>query len=55
MAQVADTVGRSVIINAVSYESETVNCTIRVDLVSVRIVYNATSGFNQTVEVNRTT
>ena len=55
MAQVADTVGRSVIINAVNYESETVNCTIRVDLVSVRIVYNATSGFNQTVEVNRTT
>ena len=51
----AGTVGRSVIINAVNYESETVNCTIRLDLVSVRIVYNATSRFNETVEVNRTT
>src|SRR2546428_3375811 len=43
----AGTVGRSAIINAVNYESETVNCTIRVDLVSVRIVYNATSGFQR--------
>jgi len=55
VAQVAGTVGRSVIIKAANYESETVNCTIRVDLVSVRIVYNATSGFNETVEVKRTT
>jgi len=39
----------------VNYESETVNRTIRVDLVSVRIVYNATSRFNETVEVKRTT
>ena len=29
--------------------------TVRVDLVGVRLVYNVTSGFNETVEVNRTT
>jgi len=29
--------------------------TVRIDLVGVRIAYNATSGFNETVEVNRTT
>src|SRR2546427_11653112 len=51
----AGTVGRSVIINESNYESETVNCPIRVDLVGVRIVYNATSGSNETIEVNRTT
>jgi predicted CopG family antitoxin len=32
-----------------------VNETVRIDLVGVQIVYNATSGFNETVEVNRTT
>ena len=51
----AGTVGRSVIINAVNYESETVNCPIRVDLVGVQLVYNATSGYNEPFEVNRTT
>ena len=55
MAHVADTVGRSVLINESNYESETVNCPIRVDLVGVQLVYNATSGFNETIEVNRTT
>ena len=31
------------------------NYTVRVDLVGVLVVYNATSGFNETVEANRTT
>src|SRR5437763_1002628 len=31
------------------------NFTIRIDLVGVRIVYSPTLGFNETVEVNRTT
>ncbi len=45
----------SVIIGIANHEAATVNYTVRVDLVGVRIVYNATSGFNETVEVNRTT
>ncbi len=45
----------SVIIGVVNHELATINYTIRVDLVGVRIVYNATAGFNETVEVNRTT
>jgi len=45
----------SVIVGIANHESATVNYTIRIDLVGVRIVYNATSGFNETVEVNRTT
>ncbi len=44
----------SVIIGVVNREAATVNYTVRVDVVGVRIVYNATSGFNETVEVNRT-
>lgn len=44
-----------VIIGVANHEAATVNYTVRVDLVGVRIVYNATSGFNTTVEVNRTT
>ncbi len=44
-----------VIIGVVNHEAATVNYTVRVDLVGVRIVYNATAGFNETVEVNRTT
>ena len=45
----------SVIVGVVNHEGATVNYTVRIDLVGVRIVYNATFGFNETVEVNRTT
>ncbi len=45
----------SVIIGIANHEAATANYTVRVDLVGVRIVYNATTGFNETVEVNRTT
>jgi len=44
----------SVIIGVANHEGKTVNYTVRIDLVGVRIVYNATAGFNETVEVNRT-
>jgi len=44
-----------VILGVVNHEAATAGYTVRVDLVGVRIVYNATSGFNETVEVNRTT
>ncbi len=43
----------SVIIGLADHEAATVNYTVRVDLVGVVVVYNATAGFNQTVEVNR--
>ena len=45
----------TVIVGIADHESASVNYTVRVDLVGVRIVYNATSGFNETVVVNRTT
>ena len=44
-----------VIIGVVNHEVAIANYTVRIDLVGVRLVYNATSGFNETVEVNRTT
>ncbi len=44
-----------VIVGVVNHESASVNYTVRIDLVGVQIVYNATSGFNETVDVNRTT
>ena len=44
-----------VIVGIANHEAATVNYAVRVDLVGVRIVFNATSGFNETVEVNRTT
>ena len=44
----------SVILGVVNYESASVTYTIRGDLVGVRIVYNETGGFNETVDVNRT-
>ncbi|HYM40383.1 MAG TPA: DUF1616 domain-containing protein [Thermoplasmata archaeon] len=50
----ANETGR-VIIGIANHEAATVNYTVRVDRVGVRIVYNATAGFNETVEVNRTT
>ena len=45
----------TVILGIGNHEAASVNYTIRIDLVGVQIVYNATSGFNETVEVNRTT
>ena len=44
----------NVIIGVANHEGATVSYTVLVDLVVVRIVYNSSSGFNQTVEVNRT-
>ncbi len=44
----------SVIIGVVNHEAATVNYTVRVDLVGVVLVYNATAGFNETVPVNDT-
>ena len=45
----------TVLIGVANHESSRVNYTIRVDLVGVRLSYNATEGVNETVEVNRTT
>jgi len=45
----------SVMLGIANHESASVNYTVRVDLVGLRTVYNATSGFNETIEVNRTT
>jgi uncharacterized membrane protein len=45
----------SVIVGVVNHESASVNYTVRVDLVGIRMVYNATLGFNETAEINRTT
>src|SRR5438445_7969896 len=44
----------SVIMGIANHESASVNYTVRIDLVGVVIVYNVTSRFNETVEVNRT-
>ena len=44
----------SIIVGVVNHESGTVSYTVRIDLVGVRIVHNATSGSNETVELNRT-
>jgi len=45
----------TVILGLVNHEAANENYAVRIDLVGVRIVYNATSGYNETVEVNRTT
>lgn len=44
-----------VVIGIVNHEQATVDYTVRIDLVGVEIVFNATSGRNETVERNRTT
>ena len=44
----------SVIIGIANHEAATANYTVHVDLVGVRIVFNATAALNETVEVNRT-
>lgn len=45
----------TVILGIANHEAASLSYTIRIDLVGVRLVYNATLGFNETVEVNRTT
>jgi len=45
----------TLILVIMNHESASLNYTVRVDLVGVRLVYNATSGHNETLEVNRTT
>ena len=45
----------SVIFGIANHEFVSVNYAVRVDLVSVQLVYNATRASNETVEVNRTT
>ena len=45
----------SVILGIANHEAASADYTVRIDLVGVRIVYNATAGLNLTVEINRTT
>jgi len=45
----------TVLLRIVNHEAVTTSYTIRVDLVGVAIVYNATGGFNETMETNRST
>ncbi len=45
----------TVIIGVVNHEYMTVNYTVRVDLIGLMLIRNATSGLNATVDVNRTT
>ena len=45
----------SIILGIVNREAAVVSYTVRVDLVGLRIRYNNTAGFNETVEVNLTT
>jgi len=45
----------SVILGIANHETATVNYTVRIDLLGEQLVYNDSSGFNETVEVNRTT
>jgi uncharacterized membrane protein len=44
----------TVILGIVNHEGGTVDYAMRIYLVGARIVYNATAGFNETVDVNRT-
>ena len=44
----------TVILYVVNHENADVNYTVRVDLVGEVLVYNATAGYNETVEANRT-
>jgi len=45
----------TVILGIANHESASINYTLRIDVAGVQLVYNATSGFNETIEVNRTT
>ena len=44
----------AVILGIANQESENVDYVVRVDLAGVRLVYNATSHVNTTIEINRT-
>jgi len=46
---------RTVIVGIGNHEAANANYIVRIDLVGVRLVFNATSGLNETVQVNRTT
>ena len=45
----------SVVLGLTNHESASANYTVRINLVGVRIVYNATTRTNETAEINRTT
>ncbi len=45
----------NVIVGVGNHEGEAVSYSVRVDLIEVRVVYNATSGVNETMEVSRVT
>jgi uncharacterized membrane protein len=45
----------NLILGLTNHEGTTVNYTVRVDLIGVAIVHDPGSGFNKTIEVNRTT
>lgn len=45
----------AVYVGVVNHETRTMNYSVRVDLAGIQIVHNATSGYNVTVELNRTT
>ena len=45
----------TVIIGVVNHEQASVDYTVRVDIVAVNLVYNATAGVNETIDGNRTT
>src|SRR2546426_901600 len=45
----------NIVLGISNHEGEDVSYTLHVDLLGERLVHNATSGFNETVEVNRTT
>ena len=44
----------SVIYGIVNHESVVVNYTVRIDLVGIRVLYNASTGMNEIAEINRT-
>lgn len=44
----------TIILGVVNHESRSVNYTVNLDLVGVRLQYNQTAGVNETIEVNRT-
>src|SRR5438445_1680490 len=44
-----------IILGVANHEGASMNYTVRIDFVSLRTMYNATSGSNQTIEANRTT
>src|SRR6266566_3929632 len=45
----------TVVLEITNHEAASANYAVRVDLVGIRVVYNTTTGGNETLEVNRTT